>query len=68
MLHLVIEVIENYEGMVIKASRKFGNGASKRSHYTTAVEMQNLPVLRHHYIAEKVEGMIMELTAEDNPS
>ena len=42
MLHLVIEVIENYEGTRVVGIRKRGNGETRLSKYTNKVDLERL--------------------------
>ena len=42
MLHLTIEVIENYEGTRVVGIRKRGNGETRLTKYTKKVDLERL--------------------------
>ncbi|OGG65153.1 hypothetical protein A2Z56_02580 [Candidatus Kaiserbacteria bacterium RIFCSPHIGHO2_12_45_16] len=64
MLHIIIEVVENYEGLTIKGTRKFGTGESLRSHHTPRKDLEQVVETKEIFIKDCVSHVIDTLTKD----
>ena len=63
-MHIIFEVIENFEGLSVKGTKKRGNGESTLSKRFTATEVQKLLITKNRLISETTLDMLDEFDKE----